>query len=35
MPEEATFTADRPFIFLIRDIPTNTILFVGRVVDPS
>ncbi len=21
--------------FLIRDIPTNTVLFVGRVVDPS
>jgi serpin B len=26
---------DRPFIFLIRDIPTDTILFLGRVVDPS
>ncbi len=26
--------ADRPFIFLIRDIQTNTILFVGRVVNP-
>jgi serpin B len=25
---------DRPFIYLIRDIPTQTVLFVGRVVDP-
>ena len=27
-------TVDRPFIFLIRDIATNTTLFVGRVMDP-
>jgi serpin B len=26
---------DRPFIYLIRDIETGTILFVGRVLDPS
>jgi serpin B len=26
---------DRPFIFLIRDIETGTLLFVGRVLDPG
>ena len=30
-----TVKLDRPFIFLIRDIETNTILFVGQVVNPS
>jgi serpin B len=35
MPEVVEMTLDHPFIFLIRDIETGTILFVGRVMDPS
>jgi serpin B len=35
-PEEpVAFTADRPFLFLIRHHATGAILFLGRVVDPS
>jgi serpin B len=31
----ATMTIDRPFIFLIQDDATGTVLFAGRVTDPS
>jgi len=31
-PGEITF--DRPFLFLIRHVPTGTVLFVGQVTDP-
>jgi len=27
-------TVDRPFIFLIRDIQTGSVIFVGRVINP-
>jgi serpin B len=30
----ASMTIDRPFLFVIRDIPTNSVLFVGRVLSP-
>jgi len=36
VPESvAAVTIDRPFIFLIRDIETGAILFVGRVLNPG
>ena len=34
MPEGVILTIDRPFFYVIRDIPSGTILFMGRVVDP-
>ncbi|MFX1576046.1 MAG: serpin family protein [Promethearchaeota archaeon] len=34
-PAIPVFRADRPFIFLIRDIRTNTILFMGRLMNPK
>lgn len=32
---EFSFRADRPFMFFIRDRETGTVLFLGRVMDPS
>jgi len=34
-PDVPTVRLNRPFIFLIRDIETGTILFIGEVMDPS
>jgi serpin B len=34
-PTPVPVNVNRPFFFVIRDIPTNTVLFVGRVLDPQ
>jgi len=34
IPERATFRADRPFLVVIRDNPTGTVLFLGQVTSP-
>jgi serpin B len=35
-PEEPVeFRADRPFVYLIRDVRTGVVLFLGRVADPT
>jgi serpin B len=34
-PEPVTVTLDRPFVFVIRDIKTGAILFIGRVMNPG
>lgn len=33
--EKPKFIADHPFLFLVRERKTGTILFIGRVMDPS
>jgi serpin B len=34
-PSPKTVSLDRPFVALIRDVATGTVLFIGRVADPS
>jgi len=34
-PKPVPVTIDRPFIFFIRDIPTDSTIFVGRVLNPA
>jgi serpin B len=34
-PPVPTFRADHPFLFAIRDRKTGTVLFLGRVADPT
>ena len=33
--KDVTLRLDHPFLFVLRDLETGTILFMGRVVDPS
>jgi serine protease inhibitor len=35
MLNDVSLTIDRPFIFIIRDVPSGQILFIGRVLDPT
>jgi serpin B len=35
MPMTVIFNADHPFIYVIRETTTNTILFMGKVADPT
>ena len=34
-PPRLTFRADHPFVFLIRHVPSGSILFIGRLADPT
>lgn len=34
-PPAASVIADKPFLYLVRDVPTGAVLFVGRIVDPT
>jgi serine protease inhibitor len=35
LPPPPVFRADHPFLFMIRDMHTGSLLFIGRVTDPS
>jgi serpin B len=35
VPKPVTFRADRPFLFLLRDTKTNSVLFLGRMINPK
>lgn len=34
-PPDLTVRADKPFLYVIRHLPTGAVLFVGRVMDPA
>jgi len=35
IPETFQFKANRPFVFMIRETQSGTILFIGKIVDPT
>jgi serpin B len=35
IPETFQFRANRPFVFMIRENESGTILFIGKIVDPT
>jgi serpin B len=35
MPQSAEYRADHPFVFLIWDNRTSSIMFLGRLVNPA
>jgi serpin B len=34
MPDSVPFIADHPFLFVLRDVHTGTIMFIGQLIDP-
>ena len=32
---QLVLTADRPFLYFLRDQPTGAVIFMGRVLDPT